>query len=71
MSRRYPTYKGGEPGEFNWRRQDWKMCCCDCGLVHRIRFAVAGHRIRVRVWRDNRATGQVRHHRAAEKAGLE
>ena len=60
---KYPQKVAGEATEINWRRQDFKFCCCDCGLVHHIRFIVSGHRLRFRVWRDNRATGQIRRYR--------
>ena len=45
----------------------YRMQCCDCGLVHRITFAVVkdGRRRRVAfsATRDNRATAQVRRRR--------
>ncbi len=59
-NQKYPKFKQGEAAEFNWRKADFNFSCCDCGLVHTIRFAVSGHRMRMRVWRNNRATGQVR-----------
>lgn len=59
----YPQKEPGEATDFNWRKKDFKFQCCDCGLVHRMRFIVSGHKIRMRVWRDNRATGQVRRNR--------
>lgn len=60
VSRKYPEIKQGEAFELNWHKRDLMMSCCDCGLVHRIRFIVKGRRIRVRMWRMNRHTGQVR-----------
>lgn len=37
-----------------------KLCCCDCGLTHRVHFRIFGKRIEFKAYRDNRATGQVR-----------
>ena len=37
-----------------------KFQCCDCGLVHVIRFRAKGSKLTFRAWRDERATAQVR-----------
>ena len=63
MGRKYPTIAPGEPVDFNWRETDFVMQCCDCGLVHKVRFAVAGRMMRLRMVRLNRETGQCRRHR--------
>jgi len=49
------------------RRRGYKLACCDCGLVHRMNFrlvtsANGGKTIQFQVFRDNRATGQIRRH---------
>ena len=48
-------------------RKGYKMACCDCGLVHRFDFKLekSGNRrfILFRVFRDNRATGQIRRYK--------
>lgn len=61
---RYPKPKPGE-----WIRpvkRGYKFACCDCGLVHRIDFEHVpwggGRKIKIRVFRDNRATGAIRRH---------
>ena len=43
---------------------DYKLVCCDCGLVHDMEFRVTGSydRIEFRSRRNNRSTGQVRRH---------
>lgn len=45
-------------------RKGYRMCCCDCGLVHRIDFGLvpygSGKKIVFRAWRDERATAAVR-----------
>ena len=47
-------------------KRGYKMICCDCGLVHRVDFDHVpygrGRRVIFRVFRDNRATGQMRRH---------
>ena len=37
-----------------------KIACCDCGLVHLLRFRLKGSVITFRAYRDNRATAQRR-----------
>ena len=45
-------------------KRGYKMMCCDCSLVHVIDFDHikwgSGRKIRIRVWRDNRATAAAR-----------
>ena len=52
-----------EPKEGEWVqpvRKGYKLCCCDCGLVHSLDFRVKNGKIQFRAFRDNRATGQIR-----------
>jgi len=54
----YLTPKAGEwvqPVRTNYRLQ-----CCDCGLVHRMDFRIVGGRVQFRAYRHNRATAQIR-----------
>jgi formate-dependent nitrite reductase cytochrome c552 subunit len=37
-----------------------KMACCDCGLIHRMDFAVLKGKVIFRAVRDNRATANRR-----------
>lgn len=65
MSKTYPILEEGE--WFEPPRKDFRFQCCSCGLVHRMRFkmvpnANGGKSIRVQMFRDNRATGQVHRH---------
>lgn len=60
MAEAYPQVHDGEKVEVKWRVHDFKMCCCDCGLVHRLRFRVKPGTVIMRGWRDNRATAQIR-----------
>ena len=58
-------YKPKAKDSLNWRKKDYKFACCDCNLVHRVRFAVKGSTLSFEVWRDNRATAALRRCRAA------
>ena len=40
--------------------RDYKVKCCDCGLVHRVWFRIHDGHIEYRVERDGRATGAAR-----------
>ena len=61
--RSYPPVQAGEKVVVPWETEDYKMACCDCGLVHRLRFTVEGSDIIMQGWRDNRATAQLRRRR--------
>jgi len=38
-----------------------RIACCDCGLVHTFQFTVRrGGGVKLRAWRDNRATARKR-----------
>ena len=41
----------------------YKMACCDCGLVHEMRYRIDDGELEVAFRRNNRATAQVRRHR--------
>ncbi len=41
-------------------RRGYKMCCCDCGLVHDMDFRITNKRAQFRVARNNRSTALVR-----------
>jgi len=60
---KYPKFHEGDAVDFNWRKKDFNFMCCDCGLVHTLRFAVKGHLLRMRAWRDNKATANARRSR--------
>ena len=61
--RSYPPVQEGEKVVVPWETEDYKMACCDCGLVHRLRFTVEGSDIIMQGWRDNRASAQLRRRR--------
>ena len=61
--RSYPPVQAGEKIVIPWETKDYKMACCDCGLVHRLRFTVEGSDLILQGWRDNRATAQLRRRR--------
>ena len=61
------TYYKPKPGEWQRSRlRNYKLQCCDCGLVHRMDFKVVTSRngrtqkVLFRAFRDERATGAVR-----------
>jgi len=58
-----PRYAEPKAGEWVQPvRKGYKMCCCDCGLVHSIDFRVKDGRVQFRVFRNNRSTALVRRH---------
>lgn len=61
MKTKYGEAKDGE--WFYPIHRGFKHQCCDCGLVHRVDFKVTKLGIKVRFFRDNRSTSQVRRHR--------
>jgi hypothetical protein len=65
--KKYPNIEEGQAVDFDWRHNDYKIACCDCGLVHRFRFTAVGNTLRIRAWRDNRATAALRRHSAGAK----
>lgn len=44
-----------------------KISCCDCGLVHLLKFRMRGSVITFKAFRDNRATAQRRRKRKAQE----
>lgn len=59
---KYPTHSPGE-----WvkpKRRFYYMGCCDCGLVHKMEFALkpvgGGSGIFIRAWRDEEQTKALR-----------
>jgi hypothetical protein len=56
--------------ENEWQQpvsKNYKMCCCDCGLVHNIDFRIYRGKIQMRARRNNRATAQIRRHSKSKK----
>lgn len=41
-------------------RKNYKMACCDCGLVHDVDFRIHKGKIQMRARRNGRSTGQLR-----------
>lgn len=60
LSMSYPSIEAGQKVDLDWRKDDYKIACCDCHLVHRFRFTVVGNKLRIRGWRDNRSTAALR-----------
>lgn len=57
---KYPEFKSDE-----WMTPDtnnFKMACCSCGLVHKVKFRVEAGIFQMKFIRDNRATAAMRRH---------
>ena len=55
----------GKPEPDEWIQpitKNYKMACCDCGLVHELDFRIHEGRIQFRARRSERSTGQKRRH---------
>lgn len=48
-------------------RKNYRMACCDCGLVHNMDFRIYKGNIQIRGRRNNRATGQIRRYQRDTK----
>lgn len=65
---RYPQIIEGERVRVNPPGRPYRMACCDCLLVHRLRFTRQGRDIVMQAWRDNRATAALRREARKRKA---
>jgi hypothetical protein len=64
MSKRlYPDIAPGQEMGIDWMEKDFLFACCDCHLVHRLRFRVEGDKVIMQVWREDGRTGALRRHR--------
>ena len=65
-ARTYPRYWPDADGWSEWVRpvvDNYRIACCDCGLVHNMEFRTADDGLpEFRVSRNNRSTGQLRRH---------
>ena len=59
---KYPRIVNGEGIELDVKKDTLHFACCDCGLVHRIAFAVEGDVLGIAMERHSRATAQLRRH---------
>lgn len=64
---KYKTYKAGEVVEIGPSGTNYKFMCCDCSLIHRIKFKIKNGQISWQVWRDNRATAAARRYNKRRK----
>ena len=58
-------FKDGKSGIwFHPKKKGYLVMCCDCGLVHEVDFKIVplgkGHKVMLRVFRNNRATAIAR-----------
>ena len=64
MGQKYSKAESGEPVDIPWRDGGYMyLACCDCGLVHKITVAATKRMARLRFYRDERRTGQIRRYR--------
>lgn len=72
----YPLEMQNGDGWSDWIRpvstpeRDYRMACCDCGLVHDMQFAVVDDRVVFRASRNPRSTGQLRRQMIRRGEGL-
>jgi hypothetical protein len=62
---RYVQLIEGEDGWTDWHQPnhtDYKLACCDCGLIHKMQFRVVKGQVEFRASRDERATAARRRH---------
>lgn len=68
MKRLYVVVKDGE-----WIQpivRGYRMACCDCGLVHTVKFRVVAGRVQFSATRDANETRKVRRNRENARAAL-
>lgn len=62
--RKYPIEQEGPDGWSRWvatsPEGEYRLGCCDCGLIHELQFRVKEGRIEFRASRNQRSTGQLR-----------
>jgi len=64
--RKYVKIEDGQRRLLDGARRKFvhKVMCCDCGLVHVVRYRVrSANLMEITAWRDNRATAARRTHR--------
>ena len=58
-----PKYLKPKSGEWVQPKMfGYRTACCDCGLVHTLKFRVIKNKVQFQCFRNNRSTGQVRRH---------
>lgn len=67
MTTAYPIlHEQADTGWSDWvapYKNNWRLICCDCGLVHDLEFRVKSGESQFRIRRNNRSTGQIRRHK--------
>jgi hypothetical protein len=69
---KYKTHEvdGDEEGWTEWIKPYmalYRLGCCDCGLVHDLKFKEEGGAVYFKARRNNHATGQKRRHKKFDK----
>ena len=54
-------YANVNNGEWQAPMANYRMACCDCGLVHRMEFGISkSNQFMFRAWRDEKETKRLR-----------
>ena len=56
MIKDFPYYKPGEPLVLNWKKQILRAACCNCALVHNVKFKVKNEKLTLQVWENKKMT---------------
>lgn len=54
------SYQQVHDGDWNWMSRKFKLACCDCGLVHKVKMKTRKGRLWLQIFRDDRATAAMR-----------
>jgi len=50
-------------------KKSYRMCCCDCNLVHQMDFRIKGKDVEYRARRDKKETARLRRRAGGPQAG--
>lgn len=56
-------FKTRQEGEWFQIHEDQRICCCDCGLAHNIKFKIVKGKLFISATRNNRSTAMLRRNR--------
>jgi hypothetical protein len=57
---KYIITRDGDTILLKGKKCELKAACCDCNLTHVYKFHIIGDLLKIKVTRDDRATGQLR-----------
>ena len=62
----YDQVISGEPFIVKTGKDVLHLCCCDCGLIHRVSIKIVGKAVSLTFKEDKRMTAQFRRHHGIE-----